>query len=98
MLSFPPEFTASKFTDKLLKKCDGAYEEQLNVLRREVYLKVEKGKGEATVNLPPGVAKSMATTISTELRGKGFVCKYRKYRNRDHQVIRRLKIRLPKGL
>jgi hypothetical protein len=98
MTEFPSGFTARTFVDHIFEKYDGKYDEQLSTIRRKVYLKVQEGNGEATVILPPGVAKSIATTISTELRSKGFVCKYRKYRNRDHQPLRQLKIRLPKGL
>jgi hypothetical protein len=95
---FPEGFMAGRFADDLLDKSDELYANQLDVLRKKIYLKVSKGKGEANILIPPGVAKSMATTLNTELRAKGFVCKYRKYRNREHQVLRMLKIRLPKGL
>jgi hypothetical protein len=98
MKMFPIDFTAAKFRDALLGKTDEKYDEQLCSLRRKIYQRVITGGGEATVTLPPGVAKSMATTLASELRTNGFLVKYRKYRHRDHQALRQLKVRLPKGL
>ena len=96
MLVFPAEFTAEHYVDRRLEKSDMSFDTKLNELRVKITRKVEDGRGETTILLPAGVSKAIANILIAELREKGFIGKYRKYRYRDHTSLRELKIRLPK--